>query len=330
MKVINSNVEIYQQEPGFEGMWKQIERVGRMCYKSEDKITDISYIKFVERMIENGHWAVLEFGTVYIALTVDQDMIDSEYDPHTIPLAYFLNNPKARCVWNNNTNTMYITTNFRYICQLATEHPELDLINKVRKYWRDPEIDSMHQLRICTHWTTSRFVAAQALRHRVFSMMQESQRYCNYSRVNKFSEGVQFITPYWAKKLANTYGIDENSKTLWDDLIKLEDKSVISRNEYWKSCEKEYQKEIEMGLLPEEARGCLCNDAKTEFCLCGFESDWMFKPNPNTKEKTGFFPLRTSQAAQGDIRVLAKKLETDINTLINIYYAPQKPPVVGR
>lgn len=55
MKLIKPNVEIIEQQPGLEGMYKQIELAGRTCYKSEDKITEDSAKAFVDRMIKSGH-----------------------------------------------------------------------------------------------------------------------------------------------------------------------------------------------------------------------------------------------------------------------------------
>lgn len=55
MKLIKPNVEIIEQQPGLEGMYKQIELAGRTCYKSEDKITEDSAKAFVDRMIKAGH-----------------------------------------------------------------------------------------------------------------------------------------------------------------------------------------------------------------------------------------------------------------------------------
>lgn len=63
MKLINSGLEILEQQPGLDGMYKQIELAGRTCYKSEDKITEDSAKAFVERMVKSGHGAVLEQGT---------------------------------------------------------------------------------------------------------------------------------------------------------------------------------------------------------------------------------------------------------------------------
>ena len=40
MKLIKPSFEILDQQPGLEGIYKQIELAGRTCYKSEDKITE--------------------------------------------------------------------------------------------------------------------------------------------------------------------------------------------------------------------------------------------------------------------------------------------------
>lgn len=47
-------------------MLKRIERAGRTCYKSEDRITDDSAPKFVKMLIDRGHHSVLE----HVSLTV--------------------------------------------------------------------------------------------------------------------------------------------------------------------------------------------------------------------------------------------------------------------
>ena len=60
--------KIIEQEPGINGIYKQIELAGRTCYKSEDKITEDSAKSFVMRMIESKHTAMLEHGTVYLKI----------------------------------------------------------------------------------------------------------------------------------------------------------------------------------------------------------------------------------------------------------------------
>lgn len=53
-------------------MYKNIERAGRTCYKSEDKITDDSAIKFVKSLVKNGHEAMLEHANMSIKFIVDR------------------------------------------------------------------------------------------------------------------------------------------------------------------------------------------------------------------------------------------------------------------
>lgn len=72
MKLIRPSFEIWDQQSGLEGIYKQIERAGRVCYKSEDKITEDSAKGFVERMIKSGHGAMLEHGTVYLRIPIEE------------------------------------------------------------------------------------------------------------------------------------------------------------------------------------------------------------------------------------------------------------------
>ena len=58
--------EIWNQEPGMDGIYRQVERAGRVCYKSEDHCTPESARPFVERMIKSDHTAMLEHATVYL------------------------------------------------------------------------------------------------------------------------------------------------------------------------------------------------------------------------------------------------------------------------
>lgn len=72
MKLIKQSFEILDQQCGLEGIYKQIEIAGRTCYKSEDKITDDSAKEFVDRMIKSGHGAMLEHGTVYLRIPIEE------------------------------------------------------------------------------------------------------------------------------------------------------------------------------------------------------------------------------------------------------------------
>lgn len=51
---------------------KQIERIGRTCYKSEDKITDGSAARFVSMLIKNGHEAMIEHNAITVRFICDR------------------------------------------------------------------------------------------------------------------------------------------------------------------------------------------------------------------------------------------------------------------
>jgi thymidylate synthase (FAD) len=75
MKIINSSYEILTpiSEGGIEEL-KQIERIGRVCYKSEDRITEDgeSAKKFVKMLIDKGHEAMIEHSQLSIMFTCDR------------------------------------------------------------------------------------------------------------------------------------------------------------------------------------------------------------------------------------------------------------------
>lgn len=72
MKIIEPAViELQEDNP-----YKLVESVGRTCYKSENSITDTSYIKFVSNCISRQHFAMLEHGHVYFQLF---DLGDKHY-----------------------------------------------------------------------------------------------------------------------------------------------------------------------------------------------------------------------------------------------------------
>lgn len=85
MKLIKPSWKILEQESGIDGIYKAIERAGRTCYKSEDKITENSAKPFVDRMVKSGHGAMLEHGTVYLKLTPSEIHIYHKYrdNPYT-------------------------------------------------------------------------------------------------------------------------------------------------------------------------------------------------------------------------------------------------------
>ena len=71
MKVINAGYDILGNVDGIQ-MLKEIERIARTCYKSEDKITDDSYIKMIKALVERKHEAMLEHASVSVKIICDR------------------------------------------------------------------------------------------------------------------------------------------------------------------------------------------------------------------------------------------------------------------
>lgn len=112
MKLCKPSYEIWKQSSGLEGIYKQIELAGRICYKSSDKITEDSAKPFVDRMIKSGHTSVLEHGTVYLDFTNDWQRGIKRY----------ANNPYSKVYKNTLENGwgaphLYVTTNYRILIE---------------------------------------------------------------------------------------------------------------------------------------------------------------------------------------------------------------------
>lgn len=71
MKIIKAGFYILSPVNGAE-ILRSIEQAGRVCYKSEDKITDGSAEKFVAGIIKRGHEAVLEHESIRVKFIVDR------------------------------------------------------------------------------------------------------------------------------------------------------------------------------------------------------------------------------------------------------------------
>ena len=85
MKIINPSIEVMHTglEKDFMTPEQFIEKVGRTCYKSEDKITADSAVKFVGGLVKRGHEAMIEHWSLifktdsraYWDIIADQDLL---------------------------------------------------------------------------------------------------------------------------------------------------------------------------------------------------------------------------------------------------------------
>lgn len=71
MKIVDQSWE-WEVKPNGQQILQVIERAGRTCYKSEDKITDDSAKKFVQDIIKRGHESVLEHVSLSVRIITDR------------------------------------------------------------------------------------------------------------------------------------------------------------------------------------------------------------------------------------------------------------------
>lgn len=282
MKLIKPSFEILDQQPGLEGIYKQIELAGRTCYKSEDKITEDSAKGFVERMVKSGHGAMLEHGTVYMFIPFSplnenyatcHKYSDNKYSVVKIRNEHFL----------LEKNGCYITTNYRVL---------------VENNWLDDlkfacDLTEWHERRVTVKFTCDRGVTHEFVRHRVFSFAQESTRYCNYSK-DKFGNELTFIIPPWCNIPDNPS--NEEEKKIWmGEKGSFEEKFMM----HCLIAENHYNELIELQYKPQQARAVLPNAIKAELVMTGFVSDWKH-----------FFFLRDAVSAHPQARELAEPLHS--------------------
>jgi len=290
MKLIESSAEFISQEDGLQGIYKQIERAGRICYKSEDKITDNSAKEFVDKMISSGHLAMLEHGTVYLTFKDkwfpnDKNIfLAFRYKYESQPYNHIVRQTKM--MTGDDGHNVYVTSNYRILFE---HHCLEDMDEYLLKTF-------YHERRYAFKLVTSIGIVRELLRHRVFSFANESTRYCNYSK-NKFDNELTFILPAWVdrNREPNNYG---------DDTF-LE---ICSRAEFY------YTDLIKQGYTAQQAREVLPLCTKSELIMTGFESDWKH-----------FFDLRLfgkTGKPHPDMVILCEKIKNECiknNIMTNIF-----------
>ena len=68
---VNPSIEILS-DTSYETILKKIERIGRVCYKSEDKIKADSAEGFIRGIIKHGHESVIEHESISVKVTCDR------------------------------------------------------------------------------------------------------------------------------------------------------------------------------------------------------------------------------------------------------------------
>lgn len=242
LEAITQSVENDSIQAGLNAE-KVIEKAGRTCYLSSDKITLDSAEKFCEMIQTRNHMSVLE----------------------------------------------HASATFRIICDRGVSH--------------------------------------EIVRHRIASYSQESTRYVTYTKDKK---GMQFILPSWLDKRIcgyyKTFYKDCNIPCIEFDKDKIElFKELSANSEFNESLigdepctdwllsaaedELRYNRLIEKGWTPQQARAVLPNCLKTEIVMTANFREWLH-----------FLELRTAPQAHPDMKVIAKMIGNELHEVSPVIF----------
>ena len=302
MKLIKPSFEILEPQ----GCLKDIELAGRVCYQSQDKISEgdnSSAILFVNNLLKRKHYSVLEFGADLIVRIADEETkncllewliihnqftgIDFKYDDD-YNLIMRINPRKALELFYAEDHADLVPSIYEF-CRFIQNHLPFLILEKVdfnTDYdgWKqnydayelveflDVVDDSMLRTEtvriIC-----DRGVTHELVRHRKCSFAQKSTRYCDEKG------DIEFIEPCWLTEEEKGFNLFEFSV----GNIEADYKALREKN--WK---------------PEQARNILPNALATEIVVKATIQEWKH-----------IFELRAAKDAHPSMREIMIPLEEE-------------------
>lgn len=310
MNLIPQSYEILTKpsQHDHDAVLQYLERIGRVCYKSEDKITSDSAVTFVKMLRERKHWAMLEhyifsinipkrffneisgflvlnpkFNFIAIAAYTYKGKIEYMLSTSATALNYLVETrpcPEAMLQVHAFMHSLYP----EIITEPAIELPVLDsneredlyLVNdKLSEHLPTIDADPLSSARfnwVSVKFVTNRQISHELVRHRPASFAQESTRYVNYDNGE-----LTFIEPF------------KNDQE-YIDLFTAQMRSV----------EETYLDMIAMKCIPQEAAQVLPNATKTEIVVTARMDEWIH-----------IFNMRADKAAHPQMKALMYPLLRD-------------------
>ena len=292
MKVVSPSYEILK-DLDEQSLASRIEVCGRLCYKSEDKITPESAPPFIRRILKHGHNSVAEMAVLTLKIDLDSDAMSAQL---------FAAQPKYFQLDRIDKKTLLMSGSVRAFRELFLEHHTIKIVKAITTYLADRhplffedilpkralviqqgvnvekipllEVEKMpadlfakHRY-IAVKFIVNRAVTHEMVRHRPCGFLQESQRYCRYSD-SKFGSQVTFIKPLFYQEGTEEYRI-------WEQAMAETEKLYVSLLET---------------STAQAARTVLPNSCKTELIVYANLLQWYH-----------MFRLRTSKGADPSMR----------------------------
>lgn len=278
MKIVKANAT----ELADANILKKIEKCGRICYKSEDKITDTSCFAFVEGLIKRQHLAMTEHATICLSVT-ERLAKRIKSLGHGTFLNVTLNKMEERFLISGNIRAWILLFNpyqyseaewkdisriqvYLYMAMdektynILFSRPEsiptrkMDNVllsqEQILKLPNLTEEEAKAHLYLTGLFTCDRGVTHELVRHRSASFAQESTRYCCYVK-EKFGSELVCIKPI---------GYSVAEEAIWLHAVE--------------EAERAYFKLIKLGCTAQQARGILPTDIKAELVITANLAEW--------------------------------------------------------
>ncbi len=146
------------------------------------------------------------------------------------------------------------------LCYKSKKSQTTEIRNKfIENMIKKGHYSVIEHFNISVQFVTNRAITHELVRHRIASYSQESTRYCNYSG-DRFGKELTYILPVWF------YNMEDNISNLgprYENWLE-----TLSKIEF------DYFADLDLGAKPEEARGILPNDLKTEILITCNVREW--------------------------------------------------------
>lgn len=303
MKIINACYQRIRDEE-FNNPLKKIERIARICYKSEDNITEDSYKKMTKALLSRKHLAMFEHSSlvfevnkmIFQAVGVAAAVIttNTNNDGHIMNICRIHRTrtnvgSEERCIVSGNIRAFYEffekTVEFKINNYWLAElywmvNNRIDNLFEIPEYsshvssTRIKEIRDMSELTpaerlihetVSAIFTCDRGVTHELVRMRDASFAQESTRYCNY-QMGKFGSEITVIKPCF-------FDVGTIEYARWGNAC-----------EY---AEKAYFALLNDGAKPQEARSVLPTSVKADIAITTNLYEWKHILNLRACDATG-------------------------------------------
>lgn len=280
MRIVPPSATLIEPELAGLSVCQRIDRCASVCYQRNPKPTEEDAEAFCRHLIERGHFPALEFATIHLSMPWDyaEELVACKYlrAEHNIDGDLIVSG-SIRAFMEAGVEdalTEFLAHHFPVFFQSEDleEFDGTDFVSDIS--FATDEIPWQHK-HVAVRVVCSRAISHQLVRHRPCAFLQESARFC------KYDDGVTFIRPEW----------------------------VISRkHEDWFSwqcsiSESAYLSRRREGLSPQQARGALNHDVKTELIMYASLPEWKH-----------IFAMRCAKAADPEMRRITVPLREEFKT----------------